>query len=269
MDGSQTTRSQLPMHRRHLFEFNELPACPEVLRQLVTGSLETITATLRPYSPQTHLLVRAMRSTGAGQFVDLCSGNGGPWFHLARQIERQAGQRVSVVLTDKFPGREATLRVESTDRLEYLGESVDARSVPERLCGVRTLFNGFHHFRPEDAQAVLQDAVAKGQPIAIFEMLQRNWHTLFQALFLPLSVLAFTPLVRPLTWWRLLMTYVIPVASLLLLWDGVVSVLRCYRPEELRAMTERLDGPLYCWETGSYWHHSAPVTYLVGCPVQE
>lgn len=257
------------MKRRHLFEFHELPGCPEVLRQLVTGFLESITALFRPYSARLDLLIRAMRSTDAEQFVDLCSGHGGPWFYLAREINRKTGQAVSVVLTDKFPSHEAATRAESAGGLTYLGESVDARRVPKRLRGVRTLFNGLHHFRPEQAQEVLHDAVAQGQPIAVFEMLQRNCLTLLYALSLPISVLVFTPWVRPLSWWRLLMTYLIPVASLLLLWDGVISVLRCYRPGELRAMADGLGGSAYRWEAGSYWHLGAPVTYLVGYPEND
>ena len=257
------------MKRHQLFEFHELAACPAVVRQLVTGFLEAVSALFRPYATKTDLLIRAMRSANTKQFVDLCSGNGGPWFHLARQIGRETGQAVSVVLTDKFPSREAGFRARSANGITYSDEPVDARCVPARLQGVRTLFNGLHHFPPEDAKAVLQDAVAKGQPIAVFEILQRNWLTLIHAFSLPISVLLFTPLVRPLRWWRLLLTYVIPVASLILLWDGVVSVLRCYRPEELRAMADELGGMRYHWEAGSYWHRSAPVTYLVGYPVQE
>ncbi len=257
------------MKRRHLFEIHELPACPQVVRELVTGFLEAITALFRPYSPKAHLLVRAMRSTNAQQFVDLCSGNGGPWFHLAREIEQQTGQPVSVVLTDKFPSREVRRRRELVGGLRYLDDPVDALSVPGHLQGVRTLFNGLHHFRPEDAKAVLQDAVANRQPIAVFEVLRRNMLTLVHAFLLPISVLVLTPLTRPLTWWRLLLTYIIPLAPLVLLWDGVVSVLRCYRPEELRAMADECDGTPYHWEAGSYWHRSAPVTFVIGYPIEE
>lgn len=257
------------MKRRHLFEFHELPACPGILRQLVTGFLEALAALFRPYSPKVHLLVRAMRASDAEQFVDLCSGDGGPWFYLAHKIEQKTSRSILVVLTDKFPSREAMLRAEPVAGLAYSGDSVDARRVPEGLQGVRTLFNGLHHFQPEDVQAVFQDAVSKGQPIAVFEMLQRNWLTLLHALFLPITVLLLTPLVRPLTWWRLLMTYLIPVAPLMLLWDGMVSVLRCYRPEELRAMADGIDGLPYRWEAGTYWHRSAPVTYIVGYPEEE
>ncbi|NLX57271.1 MAG: hypothetical protein GXY58_19350 [Planctomycetaceae bacterium] len=253
------------MRRHHLFEFTELAACPKVLRQLVTGYLEAIVATCRPYLSHSHLLADAMRSTGTSRLVDLCSGEGGPWFNLVRHLEQEVGEPVTVVLTDKFPSREATARAASVRGLEYWGESVDARRVPEQLQGVRTLFNGFHHFRPADAQAILQDAVAKRQPIAIFEMLERTWLALLQVLFAPLSVLVLTPLVRPVTWWRLVLTYLLPVAPLLVLWDSVVSVLRCYRPEELRGMTERIGGA-YHWEAGRYWRHCMPVTYLIGYP---
>jgi hypothetical protein len=210
-----------------------------------------------------------MRSTNTQQFVDLCSGNGGPWLHLAREIEQETGQSVSVVLTDRFPSHEARRRSVLVGGLRYLDDPLDARCVPGHLQGVRTLFNGLHHFRPEDAKSVLRDAVANEQPIAVFEVLQRNMLTLVQAFLLPISVFVLTPLVRPLTWWRLLLTYVIPIAPLVLLWDGVVSVLRCYRPEELRAMADDCDGTPYHWEAGSYWHRTAPVTYMIGYPVEE
>lgn len=255
------------MNRRHLFEIHELAACPQIVRELLTGFLETITVLFRPYSLKTDVMVRAMRSTGTQQFVDLCSGNGGPWFHLFREIEQETGKPISVVLTDKFPSRDARRRTELLDGLTYLSDPVDARCVPESLGGVRTLFNGLHHFQPGDAKAVLQDAVSNGQPIAVFELLQRNGLMLVHAFLLPISVLLLTPLVRPLSWWRLVLTYVIPLASLILLWDGVVSALRCYRPEELRAMADELVGETYHWETGSYWRWAAPVTYMIGYPI--
>jgi hypothetical protein len=34
-------------------------------------------------------------------------------------------------------------------------------------------------------------------------------------------------------------------------------------------MAEGLAGNRYCWEAGSYWHRTAPITYLVGYPVEE
>ena len=68
---------------------------------------------------------------------------------------------------------------------------------------------------------------------------------------------------------RLLFTYVIPVAPLLITWDAVVSTLRCYTPEELLAMAQRAGGGDYQWSAGSYWFRGVPVTYLVGHPVRN
>lgn len=87
--------------------------------------------------------------------------------------------------------------------------------------------------------------------------------------WLMLSVLFLTPFVRPFRWWRMVLTYIIPLASLVLLWDGVVSALRCYQPSELREMKDEIDGIPYQWEVGSYWHQTAPVTYMIGYPMEE
>lgn len=42
-------------------------------------------------------------------------------------------------------------------------------NVPPHLTGMRTLFEGFHHFKPEQAQAILQDAVGSRVSIGVFE----------------------------------------------------------------------------------------------------
>jgi hypothetical protein len=131
---------------------------------------------------------------------------------------------------------------------------------------MRTLFDGFHHLRPIDARAVLADAYRRAQPIAIIEGTRRSVSTVIGMLFVPLMVLFVTPLIRPFSWARLFLTYVLPIVPLLVLWDGVVSCLRGYRPSELRALTAGLDDN-YTWEVGQYTRHGAVVTYLLGAPV--
>ncbi len=54
-------------------------------------------------------------------------------------------------------------------------------------------------------------------------------------LFVPLGALLVTPFIRPFRWSRLVFTYVIPVLPLLIVFDGIVSCLRVYSPDELRA----------------------------------
>ena len=75
------------------------------------------------------------------------------------------------------------------------------------LAGLRTIFNGFHHFRPEDATAVLRNAAEAGQPVAIFEVSHRTLRTIIPLLLTPIFVCIATPLMRPFRWDRLLWTY--------------------------------------------------------------
>ena len=135
-------------------------------------------------------------------------------------------------LTDLFPNIPAFERIasDSNGTIEYRRTSVDARAVPRELTGLRTLFNGFHHFKPEDARAILLDAAHAGQPIAIFEASRRTFKTMLLVLLLPLFVWITTPFMRPFLWKRLLFTYPLPCVPLICLWDGFVSQLRAYTP---------------------------------------
>jgi hypothetical protein len=61
------------------------------------------------------------------------------------------------------------------------------------------------------------------------------------AIFLmPLVVLLVTPMIRPFRWSRLFWTYLVPAVPFLVLFDGVVSCLRTYTPDELRELTRGL-----------------------------
>ena len=55
-----------------------------------------------------------------------------------------------VVQNDLFPNAQARLRAIAAGA-EYLEQPVDAMKVPPDHRGMRTLFNGLHHFRPEAA----------------------------------------------------------------------------------------------------------------------
>ena len=99
---------------------------------------------------------------------------------------------MSVCLTDKYPNPEA---MESSNDLNlahqairYHPESVDVMRVPDELAGFRTLFSAFHHFRPEQARAILGDAVRKHHGIAVFEGTYRSAIAMFLMLLVPLMV---------------------------------------------------------------------------------
>lgn len=240
--------------RLQLVELHDLPACPPSLRDALTDFLTFSLNLSRAYESAGPLLRRAVVRTRARRVVDLCSGAGGPWSWLARQIG------VSVLLTDLYPHRNGPAS------LLFHHEPVDARAVPPELDGFRTLFTSFHHFRPAEARAILADAVAKGQGIAVFEVARRApWEILVVTLTW-LGTLVAGPFVRPWRWSRFFWTYLPPVLPLVGTFDGVVSCLRAYSTRELRDLVQGLD--TYDWEIGDLRGGWSPLrgTYLIGVP---
>ncbi|HEV3510406.1 MAG TPA: hypothetical protein VGS05_01800 [Candidatus Sulfotelmatobacter sp.] len=270
------------MRRVQFIELHEQPWFPSSLRDDVTDAMQFGFNLLRAYAPAAPLLQSVIDSTGngangrqssAGQsIVDMCSGGGGPWLDLARQLRSRAAAGDSaglqVWLTDKYPNLQAFRSVSaSSDRLiTFYPEPVDAMKVPRALKGLRTMFTSFHHFPPEDARAILQNAVDAGESIGIFEATKRAPFTVGLIFAGILLLFLHTPRIRPFRWSRLLWTYLIPVIPFVLLFDGVVSCLRTYRPQELREMVDKLTSCQYRWEIGELATGKMPVTYLIGYP---
>ena len=260
------------MKRLHLIEIHDQDWCPRTVRDGETDYLQFVIAATKPYAAMVPILAAALQRTGTRQVLDLCSGAAGPWLWL-QPVLAERGVSVSVCLTDKYPNVEA---FRQTNRLthqsiSYHLESVDATRVPEELTGFRTIFSAFHHFRPEQACAVLTNAVHKRQGIAVFEGTQHSVLALLLMLLVPLMVLLMTPFIRPFRWSRLLWTYLIPLLPLVVLFDGLVSCLRTYSVEELRDLAARLDANDYHWDIGTVKSKTGPIpiTYLIGVPNEK
>ncbi|MBS1109531.1 MAG: hypothetical protein H6Q88_1523 [Anaeromyxobacteraceae bacterium] len=256
--------------RLQLFEFTDLPGLPRPIRRWLGDYLRGIVTLTRLFEPAAPRIAALLRSTGTDQVVDLCSGAGGPWPALAPGVEAALGRPVHVRLTDLHPDGEAWAWLEASAARGVIGHpgAVRADHVPDDLPGVRTLFDGFHHLPPASARAVLADASRHGVPILAAEAVERSALGLIGVLFSPLLVWLVTPFLRPVTMSRLLFTYAVPVIPLLVLFDGVVSVLRCYRPEELLALAADLPGDLE-WRVDRARPWGPAATFLTGTPRQR
>jgi len=260
------------MRRLHLFEIHDQDWCPRMIRDAETDYLQFVIAKTKPYAAMVPLLVTALQRTGTRQVLDLCSGAAGPWLWL-QPVLAERGVNVSVCLTDKYPNLDALRQSNHLTHhsIHYHRQSVDATRVPEELTGFRTIFSAFHHFRPEQACAVLADAVHKRQGIAVFEGTQHSVLGLLLMLLVPLMVLLMTPFIRPFRWSRLLWTYLIPVMPFIVLFDGLVSCLRTYSVEELRVLVARLDTNDYHWDISTVKSKAGlvTITYLIGVPNEK
>lgn len=255
------------MRRFHLLELEDQSWFPAVIRDLATDYLQFIQTSVRLDRAMAPLVRGVIEATGAHRIIDLCSGGSGPLLGLVNDLAEAGLDDVKATMTDLFPNVAAFAEIAaaSNGRIDFERGSVDARSVPARLTGLRTIFNGFHHFRPADARAVLHAAAASRQPIAIFEVSERSLRTL-PVILTPLFVWIVTPFMRPFTWRRLFWTYIIPMVPFTCLWDGIVSQLRAYTMDELRAMTAG-SAPMQ-WEIGQVpiAKGRGNLTYLIGAP---
>jgi hypothetical protein len=258
------------MNRLHLFEIQDSPWCPRIFRDSLTALMRWAIDLLHVYDPILPQLQGLIERSPTRQIVDLCSGGAGPWGRLGAPLDRLVGTPVPVLLTDKYPNLDAfkQARQQSKGRVDFIAESVDATNVPAHLHGVRTLFSSFHHFPPPVARQILRDAAEKGDAIGIFEFTERSLIACFGMLFTPLVTLLVVPFLRPFSVSRILTCFPVPILPLLATWDGLVSNLRTYSPEELDALVADIDVPGYVWQTGRI--RGGPtrlaVTYLLGHP---
>lgn len=262
----------MPWKRIHWFEFHDLPWFPAIFRDALTEWLRVLWDRIDAYSAIAPILAEMLHESHATRIVDLCSGASGPLLGIQQEFEA-VGWSFTAVVTDKFPNANSMreLRSKSGGVIEARPTSVDATAVPSDLTGLRTLFNSFHHFQPLEAEQILKDAYAARQPIAIFEIPNRTFRGVtFSFIATFLGVLLLTPTMRPRRpeWW--IFTYLLPVIPFTVAWDGWVSHLRAYTPNELLQMTCKFSDS-YCWETRGLKIRKGQfiVTCLLGVPRQS
>jgi hypothetical protein len=256
------------MGRMHLFEFEDLPWFPQNIRTCMQDHLRFMGDLSAPaYKGFAEKLKSAMERIGQRRILDLCSGGGGPVRTLLRLLRAQ-NFAATALLTDLFPNRAAyrQLEGESGGTIQGCDSSVDATNVPPGLNGFRLLANGFHHFRPQDAGLVLADAIKRQQGIAVIEMVSRSPLAFLSVVIGFVAMFVVTPFVRPFRVSRLFFTYLLPLAPLCTLWDGLVSCLRVYSPAELRALVSQLGNTTYEWDIGEIRFGPGVATYLIGTP---
>jgi len=259
------------MRRVQLLEFEDLDWFPQSWRRMITEVLQFFSSRLNPYGPLVPRLKQVLEELNCHHLIDLCSGGSGPLRLLLDQLENQEHYPVQATLTDKFPNLEAfrQARAACPGKIHFSESPVDAREVPSHLKGFRTLFASFHHFPPEAAKQILQDAARKNEGIGIFEFTDRSLALYLVMLTSPLFVWLVTPLIRPFSWQRLLWTYLIPVLPLLIIWDGMVSNFRTYSPVELKRLVQDIRCDHYQWEIGKTRSRGGyRITYLFGYPVE-
>jgi hypothetical protein len=255
--------------RLHLFEFEDFEWFPGFLREGQTDYLHFVITKAKIYQPAAPLVKDVLDKTGINEIIDLCSGGGGGTDLFQKNLEVLTGKQIKITLSDKYPNIPAFEKIQSltNGKVDYVNQSVDALNVPGDLKGMRTMFSAFHHFNPADANKILKSAVTANLPIAIFEGADKSIFNFLGILFFtPIMFFIFTPFMKPFRLSRLFFTYIIPVIPLTTLWDGLVSVLRMYSPDQMLKMAEEAGGN-YEWTSGKVkGNFGNTIMYLMGYP---
>ncbi|MDH5604798.1 MAG: hypothetical protein OEY51_12700 [Cyclobacteriaceae bacterium] len=149
------------MKRIHLFEFEDLPWFPSLLRNYGTEFLQFLSSKTSMHKPIIPLIEKGLTKSGTNQIIDLGSGGGGGLLGINEALKEKG---VKVVLTDYFPNIEAFEYTKSlADNISFIREPVDARKVPSTLLGLRTQFLSFHHFKPSEAKLFFKMRSVRGK----------------------------------------------------------------------------------------------------------
>jgi hypothetical protein len=246
-----------------MFEWEDKTWFPPILRRMQTDYIGWMVAQFAAYQPALPHFTEMVKATSAKNWVDLCSGNGGPaiWMYHQLKNEKVLAPDFKLQITDLYPGFPNNVPAD----VEQVTEPVNALQPDASITGVRTMFNAFHHF--DDAAKI--ELMQKHGPSGFFvvEVLQPN-PIVFIKILIATTVgqLLLTPFVKPFSWMRLLLTYIIPINIFTVCWDGLVSVLRVSSPAQLKSLLEK-NVPEGCtFQTGLSGPFWAPITWFYIIP---
>jgi len=246
-----------------MFEWEDKRWFPPLLRRMQTDYIGWMVHQFAAYGPVLAHFTEMIETIDAKNWVDLCSGNGGPaiWIYTEIKKQKSVSSGLRLQLTDLYPGFPLNLPKD----VEPVLQSVDALNPDGKLSGVRTMFNAYHHF--DEASKIM--LIQKHGPHGFFvvEILQPNVVVFLKILIATtIGQLILAPFVKPFSWTRMLLTYIIPVNLFTVCWDGLVSVLRVSSPAKMEELVKKNipNGCSYkAGVSGPFW---APLTWFYIIP---
>ena len=246
-----------------MFEWEDKSWFPPLLRRMQTDYIGWMVDQFGAYSPVVDHFATMVQSSGAKGWIDLCSGNGGPaiWIYSELKKQNRIPADFTLQLTDLYPGFPDNLPKE-VQPIQY---SVNALTLEGSMSGVRTMFNAYHHFDEATQIALMQRHGPHG--FFVVEILQPDV-VVFLKILLATTIgqLLLAPFVKPFSWVRLFLTYIIPINLFTVCWDGLVSVLRVSSPAKMKNLVEKnLPEGCSCQAgvSGPFW---APLTWFYIIP---
>ena len=188
---------------------------PSTLRNFQTEYIGFVVKTFNIYKP----FVKTLPMHADKSMIDLCSGSGEP----ALSIFNDSNTFNDLTLTDKYP----PIHFKSTNKIEYKQEPKDVLNMDFEAGKTYTMFNAFHHFNADEQKSICSKIKEANASAYFVEILFPSPLHLIKTLFATtVGVIFLSPFIKPLSWRRLLFTYIIPINILTISIDGVISVIK-------------------------------------------
>lgn len=245
------------MKRKELFEFEDFPWVPAVIRTGGTNLIMVLHKLMGTAQVIAHLIKQVHSKKSFTQITDLGSGSGGPMPDALKIVNSDNSNLLQLVLTDLHPHSKtvSSFNAGKFENVTYYPATVNATHLQDAPKGLKTMVASFHHMNPTVAKKILQSAQDNKEPILIYEIAKNNIPFVVWLILLPISLsiliimsLVMTLFVRPLTWQQLLFTYLIPVIPLLYAWDGQASLMRTYTFKDIEQLLSDIKNDEYRWE---------------------
>lgn len=195
---------------------------PNLLRKFQMEYIGWTVKSFGIYRPMLKLIPRRA-------IFDLCSGNGDPIQYLMNHRP----DLPKVTLSDKYP----QIVQFKNESVRYLREEVDVLQMSFDSGLYYTMFNAFHHFTDKEQYQIITKLRASESDFCFCEILRPTLFSLITILLTTtIGQIMFTPFVKPLSFIRLLFTYLIPINVFTITYDGVISVFKSKRAEHYREL---------------------------------
>ena len=254
--------------RLHLLELEDLSGLPNSCRSFVTDALRLIAEKLQVYAAVAPLMEELLSTSQTSRVLDLCSGSGGPALQLLEKLNTQTP--VDLLLSDLAPPEDLLLSPPTS----YYPQALDVRELTQHLSTNELLqdriwscFNALHHQTQPTLTEIFHAAAQHSCGFIGVEVTQRSLWLMLRMFPLTLLVWLTVPFIKPFRFSRVFWSYLLPLGIFVFFWDGVVSHLRSYRPEELLALAKGGDAEgRFEWSSGLCGTWWAPLVYVVGRP---
>ena len=189
---------------------------PKILRRYQMDTIGYLAQITQLYKPISTVLQSLVATNRYNNITDLCSGSGMPTLYL-QQLTKLT---LPITLTDIYPQIITTL-----PNIKYNTSSINVLQVQPKSHIIYTMYNAFHHFTTAEQQFIINHFVAHKATLLIVEVLQPTLRSYVSVIVASTVLqLLIAPFIKPFSWLRLLLTYIIPINLLTVLIDGVISV---------------------------------------------